>query len=156
MFVGTNSVGPKWTFDLPTVEFSPTGSLNPISDEWGGMEVTGDVLVQNDGSFGTASADFSLGTAAPVNTVPPTIYGTFTVGQTVHALKGSWTGGPTNFTYQWQHNAGAGFVNIAGATSKDYLIAAPTVAGEPIRCNVTAINVVGSTTASSPSSANVA
>jgi hypothetical protein len=59
-FTGANDVGPKWTFEFPNVEFTPTSSINPISDEWGQIEVTGDILF-DDGtqSWGTATGDFS-------------------------------------------------------------------------------------------------
>lgn len=146
MYVGTNDVGPKWTFDLPSVEFSPSGSLNPISDEWGGMEVTAEVLLEG-GTFGTASADFSVGAANPANTIPPTIYGTAALAQTLHALHGTWTGFPHVYGYQWQRDPGTGFVNIAGATAKDYLVAAPVVAGDAIRVQVTATNLFGTAAA---------
>jgi hypothetical protein len=54
-FTGTNDVGPKWTLEFPSVEFTPSDSFSPISDEWGQMEVTGEVLLSG-GIFGTASA----------------------------------------------------------------------------------------------------
>lgn len=58
-FVGTNEVGPKWTFEYPIVEFIPTSAINPISDEWGQIEVTGDVLFDDiTGKWGTAKGDF--------------------------------------------------------------------------------------------------
>ena len=59
-FEGANEVGPKWNFEFPQVEFSPSGALNPISDEWGQIEVTGEVIYQElSDSFGTATGDFS-------------------------------------------------------------------------------------------------
>jgi hypothetical protein len=60
-FEGQNEVGPKWNFEFPVVEFSPSAALNPISDEWGQIDITGDVLF-DDGtqSWGTATGDFSL------------------------------------------------------------------------------------------------
>lgn len=51
-FEGTNDVGPQITINLPLVAFTPSGSISPITDEWGGLEVSGDVLAV-DGSFGT-------------------------------------------------------------------------------------------------------
>jgi hypothetical protein len=58
-FVGTNDVGPQWTFIFPVVTLTPTGSLDAISDEWGKIELTGDVLADpNTGFFGTASCTF--------------------------------------------------------------------------------------------------
>lgn len=59
-FVGTNEVGPKWTFTFPKVEFAPSSALNPISDEWGQIEVEGAVLFDElTGTFGTAVGDFN-------------------------------------------------------------------------------------------------
>jgi hypothetical protein len=59
-FEGTNDIGPKWKFEFPKVEFIPSSSLNPISDEWGQIEVTGDILFDDaTQSFGTATGDFS-------------------------------------------------------------------------------------------------
>jgi len=59
-FVGENEVGPKWTFEFPQVEFSPSAAINPISDEWGQIEVAGEVIYQElSDSFGTATGDFS-------------------------------------------------------------------------------------------------
>lgn len=51
-FEGANSVGPQVTITLPLVAFTPSSSINPISDEWGSLEVSGDVLVSG-GIFGT-------------------------------------------------------------------------------------------------------
>jgi hypothetical protein len=44
-FVATNDVGPRWDLNFYNVEFSPSGSLNPISSEWNQIEVTGEVLL---------------------------------------------------------------------------------------------------------------
>lgn len=52
-FVGNNDVGPRWDFEFNQVDFIPGASLNPISDEWGQIEVTGELVTVN-GSFGTA------------------------------------------------------------------------------------------------------
>lgn len=155
LFVASNDVGPKWTFDLPEVQFSPTGSLNPISDEWGNMEITGEVLVQDDNTFGTAVADFSAGAAVPTNTIPPTVWGTAQTGQTLHAIKGSWTGSPTSYAYQWQF-FDATWQDIPGGTAANYVVAI-TYEGDPLRVKVTASNAVGPNagTVTSPPTADV-
>jgi hypothetical protein len=58
-FVGTNDIGGKVQMDFPSVSFIPSGSINMISEEWASMEVTADVLVGPDGSFGQAMWNIS-------------------------------------------------------------------------------------------------
>lgn len=53
-FVGQNSIGAKVQLDFPDVSFTPSGTFSPISDEWGTLEVTADVLANAAGSFGEA------------------------------------------------------------------------------------------------------
>lgn len=88
----------------------------------------------------------------PVNTVAPVVSGTATVGQTLSTTNGTWTAAPaiTSFTYQWQRNS----VNISGATSSTYVLVAADI-GTQVRCVVTAINPVGSTSANSNATATV-
>jgi hypothetical protein len=47
-FEATNDVGPRWNLHFYNVEFAPSGSFNPISDEWNNIEVTGEVLQASD------------------------------------------------------------------------------------------------------------
>jgi len=148
-FVGENEIGPKWTYIFPAVEFSPEGTLQLISEEWAPIEVSGEVLRTGDPlSFGTASADFSGG-VAPANIVLPAISGLVEVGETLTAFRGTWSGSPASYAYQWQTDDGGGFDPIPGATGPTYLIGALT--GQPIKLQVTATNGAGSTAAlSSP------
>lgn len=57
-FQGKNDVGPRWNFQFNRVDFIPSGSLNLISEEWAGIEVTGKLAATDIGagvmSFGTA------------------------------------------------------------------------------------------------------
>ena len=53
-FIGTNDIGPKWEYYFRQVDFIPSSSINLISDEWLGVEITGDVAAVS-GSFGTAT-----------------------------------------------------------------------------------------------------
>lgn len=53
-FTGTNDVGARFEWHLLSVEFIPGNSVSPISEEWGTLEVTGDVLAVS-GSFGTVT-----------------------------------------------------------------------------------------------------
>ncbi len=87
---------------------------------------------------------------APVNTAPPTISGTATVGQTLTASDGTWSNSPTSYAYQWLRCNGGGnsCTNIAGAITKTYVLVAAD-AGQTIRVRVTATNTDGSASAQS-------
>lgn len=50
-YVGTNQIGPAHNWE-GKVSFAPSGSFNPISDEWSSIEVTGEILVDESGNFG--------------------------------------------------------------------------------------------------------
>ncbi len=52
-FVGTNSVGDKQQLDFPTVSIFPSAAIPFISDGWLQLEITGDVLADENGNFGT-------------------------------------------------------------------------------------------------------
>jgi predicted secreted protein len=83
--------------------------------------------------------------AVPTNLVLPAVIGTPQVGVALVAYRGSWTGEPTSFTYQWQKND-SGWANITGATANSYTPIVGEV-GNPLRVIVTAVNSAG---ASSP------
>jgi TP901-1 family phage major tail protein len=83
--------------------------------------------------------------AVPTNLVLPAVIGTPQVGVALVAYRGSWTGEPTSFTYQWQEND-SGWANITGATANSYTPIVGEV-GNPLRVIVTAVNSAG---ASSP------
>ncbi len=51
-FVGANDVGQQLDFSLLSVDFSAGASVNLISDEWGQIEITGELLSVA-GVFGT-------------------------------------------------------------------------------------------------------
>ena len=53
-FIGTNDYGPKWEYYFRQVDFIPSSGISLISDEWLGVEITGEVAAVN-GSFGTAT-----------------------------------------------------------------------------------------------------
>ena len=68
--------------------------------------------------------------AAPQNSVPPTVSGTPTEGQTLVAADGTWAGAATiAFTYAWSRcdATGAACAAITGATSKTYVLAAADI-----------------------------
>jgi len=53
IFTGANDIGPQLVLTLTLVQFSPSGSINVIGDEYGILELTGEALADEDGSFGT-------------------------------------------------------------------------------------------------------
>jgi hypothetical protein len=54
-FTGTNEVGPKYLWTFLKVDFVPSSGISLISDEWGQIEINGDVAAVG-GSFGTITA----------------------------------------------------------------------------------------------------
>lgn len=52
-FVGANAVGPMVQIDFPNVMFRPAGPIGFIQEEWGQLQITGEVLVDDTGIFGT-------------------------------------------------------------------------------------------------------
>ena len=115
-----------------------------------------------DGSSSAQSAQTAMvaaatSSAAPKNTAPPTISGTATVGQTLTANEGSWSGNPTGYAFQWQRCDAdvATCSNVVGATSRTYLVRIADL-GYRLRVRVTARNDKGSATANSARSAIVA
>src|SRR6188472_2309339 len=52
IYTGANDIGPNLVVTLTLVQFSPSGSINFIGDEYGILELTGEVLA-TDSSFGT-------------------------------------------------------------------------------------------------------
>lgn len=54
-YVGTNDIGPRYTVVLPNVSITPSGDVGFITDEWGQLEISGDVNLDELGSFGTAT-----------------------------------------------------------------------------------------------------
>jgi hypothetical protein len=88
--------------------------------------------------------------SAPANTALPTITGQTVQGSTLAATNGTWNGSPTSYSYQWQdcNSSGASCLNISGATSSTYTLAASDVSST-IRVSVTAKNTGGSTPATS-------
>jgi hypothetical protein len=52
-FVGANTVGPAITMELLNVMLRPNNPIGLIADAWGELHVTGEVLADATGSFGT-------------------------------------------------------------------------------------------------------
>src|SRR5437899_7789763 len=107
--------------------------------------------------FTLAGTAYAARSVAPVNTAPPTISGTPTVGQTLTASNGTWSNSPTSYAYQWLRCNGGGnsCVAVANGTQQTYtLVGADT--GHTMRVKVTATNADGSASAQSAKTATVA
>jgi hypothetical protein len=98
-----------------------------------------------------------LGQVPPANDGVPTISGNPTLGETLSATNGSWTGVSLTYAYQWKRCdlSGGSCYTIRGATATMYRLVAADV-GTTIRIDVTASNRNGSRTARSASTSIVA
>ena len=92
----------------------------------------------------------------PAGLETPEIAGAVAVGEVLTVSTGTWSGAATTFTYQWQRcdAAGAGCVDVAGATGVTYRLTAAD-AHSTLRANVTAAGRFGHGTAPSALSAVV-
>jgi hypothetical protein len=92
----------------------------------------------------------------PANTQPPTISGATTVGSTLTANPGSWSGNSITFGYQWQRcdTAGAGCAAVSGATASSYVLANED-AGHTLRVAVTGTDATGPNTVTAAQTATV-
>jgi hypothetical protein len=99
----------------------------------------------------TTYAIYWLPTAG--NTSLPVVTGTAALNETLTTSNGTWIGGATGFSYQWQRcsSAGTNCVNIGGATATTYTLTSAD-GGHTIRSTVRATNVNGQ----SPAVASVA
>ena len=95
---------------------------------------------------------------APSGSTPPTIVGAPQTAKTLAGIPGTWAGGkPVTFTYQWQRcdAAGAGCVDIAGATGSSYVVASGDLAST-LRVSVTGSNALATVKAVSTQTTVVA
>lgn len=134
------------------------GQSYQISTTQVGSQLRATVTATN--SLGTSSAFSNLTSvviakaAAPINTSLPIISGPTSVGQSLQATTGAWSGVATNgFAYQWSRcNAGGNAcTSIAGATGQSYGVGQAD-SGMSLRVIVTATNPTGSTSATSAAS----
>lgn len=120
----------------------------------GGHTMRARVTATNaDGATGAQSAQTAVvaaSSAAPRNTARPTVSGDTTVGQTLTADSGAWTGSPTSYAYQWQRCDidVATCTIVTGATGMTYNVGLSDV-GFRLRVNVTAKTAKGAANANS-------
>jgi hypothetical protein len=110
----------------------------------------------------TGGAARAQGEAAPQNTGEPSISGSTVVGATLSASRGSWSGSPTSYAYQWVRCAASGSrpdgsdcAAVGGATTSRYVVSGSDV-GWRLRVRVTASNADGAATAASNPSGVIA
>jgi hypothetical protein len=99
----------------------------------------------------------ALPVTAPTNSALPSITGTTTQGQVLTTSKGTWTGSPTSYTYQWRDcdASGNNCTNISGASAATHTLTSTDV-GHQLRAVVTAANAGGSTSATTAATGTVA
>ncbi len=150
--LGANATGPITGVYMPnSQDWTDLPSITPIT-------ASGSSFTKTIGAGEAYLFEVPIGQVAPpekpVNTSAPTISGTTQVGSTLTAANGSWTGPPDTYAYQWQgcDSAGAGCVNISGATNSTYNLTSTDV-DKTIKVEVTASNTAGSTAATSSATA---
>ena len=87
----------------------------------------------------TSTPTLMISPDPPASLSPPTITGAAQRTNTLTATLGTWTGPDNIYTYQWQRDAGDGYVNIAAQTAWTYTLTAADE-GATVRVLVTATN----------------
>lgn len=85
---------------------------------------------------------------SPLLATAPFLEGEAVVGSQIACTTGLWSSpSPVSFSYQWQRSAdgSTGWANVAGEARSDTIIGS-ALAGQYLRCNVTAKNISGNTT----------
>jgi hypothetical protein len=111
------------------------------------------VTATNGGGSGSEYSDPTglIRAAGPLNTALPLVSGTPTVGESLTASDGSWSGAqPIRFAYQWQacDAAGTACVDLQGP-GLSFIELQPAHLGKRLRVVVTATNLDGSRSAAS-------
>jgi hypothetical protein len=136
--------------DVCTDVAGSTGRTYAVRDADNGLGLRVEVTGQN--SAGSATADSAVvsvaappSAVAPDNTAAPTVSGAASVGSTLTASSGTWTGTPDpSLSYQWQRCDSSGACSdMSGATRKTYVVSSSD-AGSQLRVDVTGTNTAGS------------
>lgn len=127
--------GVSVTFDAVVTGFS---KALPLEDR---MTATVTVSISGEETWGAE--------AVPTNTAKPSITGaSVQVGVTLTAIPGEYTGAPTTFVYQWQHDASGNgtFANVSvGGTGETYVPVVGDIA-DFLRVGITPSNSAGAGT----------
>ena len=146
-----------WTGDVPMTyayQWSDGGtdSTDTLSAADVGQYMTVTVTATNDAGSASVTTD-GYGPVLPLPPAispngAPTISGTAQQGQTLSVSQGSWSNGPTGFTFQWEDcdTSGNNCAPITGATASSYTLQ-PTDVGDTVLAVVTASNAGGATPA---------
>jgi len=101
------------------------------------------------GGAESASSNNAPGQSSPGNTSLPSIAGSASVGQTLSASIGTWSGPTPSYSFQWQRcDASGNSCSAVGSGSASYALASGD-AGSTLRISVTATNKNGSSVATS-------
>ncbi len=105
----------------------------------------------------TSAASAAIESGAPDELEAPSITGAPNVGEMLHADAGSWGGTGTEVSYQWERcNASAEeCADVTGATGSEYELSEADI-GSTLRLRVGASNELGSLTALSPPTEEIA
>ena len=124
--------GVYWTISGLFASMTPA---TPLDDR-----MTATITLDTTGALARTAA------AVPANTVLPSIVGaSVQVDVTLTAIEGEYSGGPSSFTYQWQHDASGNgtFANVSvGGTSKTYVPVVGDIA-DFLRVGITPTNSAG-------------
>jgi hypothetical protein len=130
----------QWLRDGSAIAMA-TGSIYfvEVADE--GQSLSCKVTATNSvGSSAAASAPVVVPRAAPTNTQPPEIIGSPKVGAILTCSRGTWTGSPTEYEYEWLQESKP----LVGSNKSTHTVAEGD-RGHTLYCGVTAKNSGGET-----------
>ncbi len=148
---------PPTTTTTTTTTTTPTTTTSTTTSSSSSSTTTTTTTTGSSTTTTTTSSSTTTASLPPANLVPPAIGGSPIQGQTLSASRGTWSGNPTGYAYQWEDcgATGGSCSSISGATASSYLIGAGDV-GHELEVVVTASNPAGSSAEASLPTAAVA
>ena len=125
-----------------------------VADEYASLRVIVTATNSDGGASAISTGTAPIAAAPPVNSSRPTIAGSAQRASILTSSIGAWGGVANDYAYQWQRDAGAGFVDIANATGASYTLGVADE-GAKVRLLVIVTNADGSLTAASDPTATV-